>query len=268
MFIYVATNRVNGKKYVGQTVRTVALRWKIHCAAARNGEIGCRAINAAIRKYGPESFDLKTIELPTGSTQDDLNLAEQRFIKSENCMVPSGYNLSLGGGNSGPRHPETCARIGAAHRGRKRSEEARRRMSLSHKGKKQSAESVEKRIAPLRGRPLSAVHRAKIGKGNQGKKQTPEWIAKLRATRIGRVPPNKGTKGLYKASEETRRKMGLASTGRTHAVSAEARMKISVANKGKRAGIPHTPEQRQKIAASVKASWPARKEKFCVGVKP
>jgi group I intron endonuclease len=260
VLIYIATNKVNGKKYVGQTVRPVKTRWQRHLAAARFSEQGCRALNCAIRKYGAESFELTIIALPEGSTQDDLNLAERETIKRENSRAPHGYNLWIGGEGRGGQHPETRARIGAAHKGMKRSPEARARMSAAHKGKKQDPAFVERRVAALRGKPLSAEHRAKIGRGNTGKKQTPEWIAKLRLTRLGRVPPNKGTKGLYIASEETRRKIGLASAGRTHNVSAETRAKISAANKGKTKGRKHSPERRQAIADSITAWWAKRRE--------
>ena len=63
-YIYKITNKVNGKIYIGMTSRTVGQRMKEHFWGAYipnsseyNGLLG-----RAIRKYGKEKFQVKTLE--------------------------------------------------------------------------------------------------------------------------------------------------------------------------------------------------------------
>jgi len=50
--VYLITNEVNGKHYVGQTTRTVEQRFKEHMESPY-------PIGKAIRKYGAENFTIK-----------------------------------------------------------------------------------------------------------------------------------------------------------------------------------------------------------------
>ena len=54
--IYLITNRINGKKYVGQS-KNIKQRWKEHILKERN-----TMIHNAIKKYGEENFDFKILE--------------------------------------------------------------------------------------------------------------------------------------------------------------------------------------------------------------
>ena len=47
MFVYLITNTINGKRYVGQTKRTLHERWWQH-----THQKNCRYLSAAINKYG------------------------------------------------------------------------------------------------------------------------------------------------------------------------------------------------------------------------
>lgn len=93
-YIYLITNTVNGKKYVGCTSWTVQSRWKRHITAAKTGSE--QLIHKAIRKYGQDSFSVECLETVPG-TREDLLLAERIHVESLGCLVPLGYNLTPGG---------------------------------------------------------------------------------------------------------------------------------------------------------------------------
>lgn len=107
--IYLITNCINGKKYVGQTVQKLTQRFQQHCAIQGK----CRAVESAIAKYGKENFTIE--ELATAYSQDELNALEMRYIKEFKSIAPTGYNLMSGGGQGGVMHEDTkqLLRIGA-----------------------------------------------------------------------------------------------------------------------------------------------------------
>jgi group I intron endonuclease len=91
MIVYKITNLINGKLYVGQTIRSLQERWKDHCS----GNSRCLAIKAAIDKYGPENFTIEQID--QASDLKDLNKKEGDWIIQMNSLSPNGYNLKTGG---------------------------------------------------------------------------------------------------------------------------------------------------------------------------
>lgn len=109
--IYCHTNRVSGKRYVGQTVDTMEGRWREHLSAAKANR-GSPALGAAIRKYGADVFDHRVLEIV--STQDEVDLAETRWIAQLSSRSPDGYNIASGGGGPGYHHEDTKRRISAA----------------------------------------------------------------------------------------------------------------------------------------------------------
>ena len=102
-YVYLVTNKVNGKKYIGytkvSTKRTTAeacvvYRWGSHRGSAKHGS--AYPIHRALRKYGSNNFTVVHIESVSG-THADLCAAERRQIAAHNSMVPNGYNLTPGG---------------------------------------------------------------------------------------------------------------------------------------------------------------------------
>lgn len=62
MLIYLITNKVNNKVYVGQTTRTLDQRWKDYKSSYKSiklGTFGWRPIIAAMQKYNIESFKVE-----------------------------------------------------------------------------------------------------------------------------------------------------------------------------------------------------------------
>ena len=126
MVVYLITNKINGKKYVGQTVSSLNKRWREHCAKGF-------ALNSAIKKYGKNNFKIEIVA--TASTITILNKFEELVIKKYNTTTPNGYNIRQGGDNK--RHSEeTKLKMSKAAMGRKVSDETRKRNSEAHKGQK------------------------------------------------------------------------------------------------------------------------------------
>lgn len=106
--IYVITNTLNGKQYVGQTRQKLSRRISGH----KHSKIK-RGVDAAIAKYGWKgNFTVEVIET---CPVDKLDEREIFCIATLNSKVPNGYNLTDGGdGNINPSE-ETRAKISANH---------------------------------------------------------------------------------------------------------------------------------------------------------
>lgn len=99
MIIYLITNTVNGKKYVGQHCGTGDARWKQHLHAALKLE-DPKPLYAAFRKYGIDKFTYEVLEtLPLDAGEELLDEREKHFIKHFNTYIKNGngYNLTYGG---------------------------------------------------------------------------------------------------------------------------------------------------------------------------
>jgi group I intron endonuclease len=79
MIIYLITNTVNGKKYVGQHCGTTDSRWKQHLAAALKLE-DPKPLYSAFRKYGVDNFTYEVLEtLPKDANEELLDEREIYF---------------------------------------------------------------------------------------------------------------------------------------------------------------------------------------------
>ena len=158
--IIYAVRAPNGKKYIGQTIRTLSERRRQHEAEGGN----CPALEAAIRKHGDA---MRWEVIACASDKDDLDFAECALIRQHNTLRPHGYNLTDGGG-SGKPCVEARAKMSAAARGRKFSPQHRAKMSEARRGKKFSAATRAKIGAAHRGKFISATTRAKMSAGHIG----------------------------------------------------------------------------------------------------
>lgn len=220
-YIYVVTNNVNGKQYVGQTTWSVAHRWRMHRnAAARNDRDGCTVLYRAIRKYGIDAFEVSLVLILNDCAQQSLDEAERTVIKRLKTIVPDGYNL-LPGGSGGSLHPDTKARLSAAHKGRRQSLEARAKMSAAHKGRRFTPEHKAKIGLALKGRPIAKWRAEKLHAACRGRPLSIAHRKKVVAALTGRP-----------CSDETRAKMSMARLGCK--LSPETKAKISAANKGRK----------------------------------
>ena len=98
MIIYLITNKVNGKKYVGQHCGSGDSRWKQHLAASLKLE-NPLPLYRAMRKYGTNNFSYEVLEeIPLSSGPKYLNEREIHWIKQMNSFISeNGYNVTRGG---------------------------------------------------------------------------------------------------------------------------------------------------------------------------
>lgn len=89
-YIYKIINNINGKVYVGQTARSVQIRWYEHC---KNSIFFNTHLYKAMRKYGLDNFSICTLE---ECTNEQLNEREIYWINYYDSMK-QGYNETLGG---------------------------------------------------------------------------------------------------------------------------------------------------------------------------
>ena len=231
VIVYQATNRINGKRYIGVTKLGLRSRMRRHQSEARKSN---GLFQRALRKYGMEGFAFEVLY----DFQDDYDLARAYEWEMIAKHRPE-YNLTAGG-EGGTPHELTRAKMSARQKGRKRSEEAKANMSAA-----QRRRAIE--------HPRTPETREKMRQARLGKRHRPESIAKMvgredsdatrakkSAAQTGR-PPTKGRTGQA-VPEETKAKISqtlkqrgwqdtparVASRARTGASAASEARKIAV----------------------------------------
>ncbi len=146
MIIYIATNKVNGKRYIGATKHSLTHRRTGHWHDA-NGRNYCRIFGAALKKYGRDGFGWCVLK--TCNSKEEMLLEEVRLIAE---MKPE-YNITLGGqGIIGvPYTDERRAKLSASLKGRKLSPERRARAS-----------EILRSFSPMHNKPVVCLNDGKF----------------------------------------------------------------------------------------------------------
>lgn len=184
-FVYLSTNKINGKKYVGDHSTN-----NLGDGYFGSGKYFLRAL----KEYGKENFEIKILEF--FSSKEEAFNAQERYIKEHNTLFPDGYNLDSKGGfhyqilseNTKNKmkipktleHKKKLKDAWIERRKRKISKETRDKNRKSHLGKKQSQECKDK-----------------IGKANSSRIWKEESREKLRLKKSG-----------SQLSEETKKLIG------------------------------------------------------------
>lgn len=124
--IYIITNLINNKQYVGQTIKGYKHRWETHCRLARLYGRNCKLlIDRVIAKYGANNFKCELLEIVPLCMKD---IKEQYYIKLY-ATYGSGYNLTIGG----DFNPMSDKNIRIKHLNKMHSIEVREKMATSVK---------------------------------------------------------------------------------------------------------------------------------------
>lgn len=151
--IYKATNKINGKSYIGQAFNFIQRRvLHKHLSLKKNSSF---YFHRAIRKYGWDNFEWKILER---CDRDDLNLSEQWYIRKFDTFNNNfGYNMTTGG---------------EGQKDFKHSEKIKREYSRTRKGKNNPMFDVHRfgKENPMYGKKHSAKTKEKIGQKAKNRK--------------------------------------------------------------------------------------------------
>ena len=165
--IYRADNLINGKCYIGQTIKSLDERIRGHYIDCKNKNY---KFSNALRKYKKE--DWKWEVLVENVPIDQLDLFERSYIWGLSTFE-FGYN-STTGGERGVRCEETKKKLSEiakerckdpknlAMLGKNHSEEAKKKMSVAHIGKVKSEETKKKLSVSVKNRWANKLNRGSI----------------------------------------------------------------------------------------------------------
>lgn len=200
-YVYIVTNKVNEKKYVGKA-NNVEFRWKGHIKKAlkQNSQL---AFHCAIRKHGKENFDL---HIHSEYESEPLAFeAETQLIKELNSTI-NGYNMNEGGmGGINPTQ-EVREKISKAKKGQYHTDEVKKHLSDCKKGVKRCPHSEETKAKMRATREKMRLEGRNKFTEEQKQKLRDSW-----ANSPERKPWNTGTHGLY--SEEYKKKISKGHKG-------------------------------------------------------
>jgi hypothetical protein len=201
-FIYLTTNILNDKKYIGKRVYK---HNKSDTTYLGSGKF----LKNAIKKDGVENF--KREILISCSSEEELNQKEIEFIQNNiDCLYPTGYNIATinCGGDVMKHHPykieinqKRIEKIKAFDR----NSEWRKKIGDFFRGKSITEEHRQKIIKTKKEKLYthSTEIRKKISSKLKGRKLNPSTVGKMSESRIGK-PRSEETK--LKISNTLKRK--------------------------------------------------------------
>ena len=172
--IYLVTNTLNGKQYVGQTI------------VAGNKVGHGKLMTRAYKKHGKDSFEYMLV-CNGIENRNTLNFMEKFWIKVMDSRIPNGYNIEHGGSKVEKIADETRAILSAKSKGNQRRLGSKHtdatRALMSAQRKNMSAQTRQRLSESRKKWSFSEETIEKIRIGNQGKIVSEETKAKIRTAR-------------------------------------------------------------------------------------
>lgn len=188
--IYLVSNKLNGKQYVGQTINP-------HLPIGHG-----RILKSAYKLHGKDNFTYEPICKGIAS-RASLNAIERFWISVVDTVVPNGYNIDLGGSEGSTWTDERRQAVSIARTGKKLNRPLGSKSGMKGKvypeeGKRKLSEALKGRVSPNWGKQASEetkakmtasqkAHWEKVGSPNKGCKASEETKAKMRAARAKRI---------------------------------------------------------------------------------
>lgn len=191
-FIYITTNILNGKKYLGQ--KKFDSRWKSYIGSGK-------AFKRAVQKYGKENFQREIVKICYSA--EELNKAERDLSISLNVVESDEwYNEVYGGGQmNGYRVSEKSKKKNAeAHIGKRPTEEVRQKLSMAQKKRFSNPKNH-----PCYGKTITDETRQKMSEAHKGKTAGGKSVC---AVGVVRICAN-GEKDCFGSMREAERKTGV-----------------------------------------------------------
>lgn len=254
--IYIITNAVNGRQYVGSSV-DVQGRWRTHARTLDNGTHHNRKLLRAWEKDGASCFQFEVLETVP---EPNLLISREQFYMD---TLKPWYNVAPRADSSlgVKRSSETRAKISQAKTGVTHTEETRRKMSETHRrsdlreaSRRQGAENMKSMTPQARAENLKKAQAAraktfyqvseetrhKLSEALKGRTPSDRCLAAAAEHNRSRIRSDEARANISEAlkgrtfSEETRAKFSAAKAGRK--LSEEHRLKIAQGMTGRKRG--------------------------------
>lgn len=209
MVIYITTNLINGKKYIGKDEKN-------NPDYFGSGVYLTRSVN----KHGKENFKKEILEYCT--TSEELIEKEKYWIDFyQACESDNFYNIAKGGdggnvtkGYSDEKKKEISQKTIESRKWYKHSNETKEKISSKHKGKKLTDVTKQKLSDYNKGKKWTSQQREKFIKSNTGHVVTNETRVKIsKATlgkNLGNIPWNKN----IPMSDNSKNKLSMSRMGK------------------------------------------------------
>jgi hypothetical protein len=245
--VYCHVHIESGRRYIGQTRKTMLQRWNQHVYTANGKTKGWSYFANAIRRYGKDAFSHEILE--ECHTLNDANDREKHWIiYFDTCNPEKGFNITPGGDHS-PHpfrknpwdRPEFRAAVTAGVSAKWQDPGYQITMSKISREVNSRPEVKQKISAAHTGKPISQERKDRLSELNTGTKRTPEVLAKL---------------AIIQSSPEYLAKQRQTHLGKK--TSELTKRRIAASSKSS------DPEMRARIAASVRAYHERRRIEVCV----